>query len=319
MHPLFPPIKPYKTYELPVQKPHVLYLEEAGNPLGIPIIVLHSGPGAGGDPNLRRFFNPEFFRIINFDQRGCGRSLPQAEISNNTTQSLIEDIDAIRNYLGLNRFYFFGGGFGALLALLYAEQYPQQILGLLLHQIFLGRKEDIDWFYRRGANLIYPDYWQEFCNFVPTAEQQDICRFYASCLTGDNELARMAAAKNWVLWKARASTLQPNSNLIEGYQDPHFARGLATLESHFINNHFFIKENQVLENTRKIRQIPSFIIHGRYDMVCPLNGALELHQALPASQLSIVRDAGHSYHEAALTDAIISASMQLSRESFSAG
>jgi proline iminopeptidase len=319
MYPLYPAIKSYQSHELAVDAPHVLYLDEAGNPNGLPVLVLHGGPGAGGDAHLRRFFNPEIFRIINFDQRGCGRSIPQAEILNNTTADLLRDIESIREYLDLERFFLFGGGWGSLLALLYAESYPQYISGLLLHQIFLGRKADIDWFYQSGANLVYPDYWQEFCNFVPLAEQEHLCRYYANCLQGNNELARMAAAKNWVLWKAHASTLQPNSNLIDEYLDPHFARGLATIESHYINHHFFIKENEVLENIHKIQHIPAFLVHGRYDMVCPLHAAWELQQALPSSQLSIVRDAGHSYHETGLIDAIITATIQLSREGLSAG
>ncbi len=319
MFPLYPAIKPYKTHELAVDAPHVLYLEEAGNPMGLPVLVLHGGPGAGGDTHLRRFFNPEIFRIINFDQRGCGRSQPHADIQNNTTDDLLRDIERVRELLNIESFILFGGGSGSLLALLYAEAYPKNVSGLLLHQIFLGRKADINWFYQTGANLVYPDYWQEFCNFAPVEEQSQICRYYASCLQGNNELARMAAAKNWVLWTARCCTLQPNSNLIDEYLDPHFARALATIESHYINNHFFIKENQVLNNANIISHIPAFLVHGRYDMVSPLNGAWELQKALPASQLSIVRDAGHSYQEAGLIDAIISATMQLSREGLSAG
>lgn len=319
MYPLYPSIKPYSTHELAVDSPHILYLEEAGYPNGLPVLVLHGGPGAGEDTHLRRFFNPEIYRIINFDQRGCGRSLPHAEIHNNTTEDLLRDIETVREFLGIERFFLFGGGWGSLLALLYAQNYPNNISGLLLHQIFLGRREDIHWFYHSGANLVYPDYWQEFCNFAPQGEQGQICRFYANCLQGNNELARMAAAKNWVLWKARCSTLQPHSNLIDEYLDPHFARGLATIESHYVNHNFFIKENQVLDNTHKIQHIPTYLIHGRYDMVCPLNGAWELQKALPSSQLSIVRDAGHSYQEAGLIDAIITATIQLSREGLSAG
>ena len=318
MYPLYPAIKPYQCHELPVGKPHVLYLEETGSSEGLPVIVLHSGPGAGADTYLRRFFDPQIFRIINFDQRGSGRSFPHADISHNTTQLLIDDIESIRDYLGLKQFILFGGGWGSLLALLYAQQYPQQVMALLLHQIFLGRKEDIAWLYDKGANLIYPDYWQDFINLVPDDQLPHIPRFYANCLHGDNEVAAMASAKNWALWKARCSTLQPHLNVIDEYLDPHFARALATIETHYINHNFFIEDNQVLDNVHKIRHIPAWFVHGRYDMVCPLAGAWALHQALPSSSLSIVRDAGHSYHEAGIIDALIGATIKIASQNLNA-
>ncbi|KTD50278.1 proline iminopeptidase [Legionella quinlivanii] len=314
MHSLYPPIKPYYVHELPVAHPHVLYVEETGNPEGLPVIVLHPGPGAGGDAYLRRFFDPQIYRIILFDQRGCCRSTPHLELNDNTTQSLMDDIDAIRDYLGLQRFVLSGGGWGSLLALLYAELYPQQICGLLLHRIFLGRQQDIDWFYRQGANLVYPDYWQEFTHLIPETQLDEVPAYYTSRLQGPNELGRMSAAKNWTLWLARCSSLQPHQNLIDQYSDPHFALTLATLETHYINNRYFIEENQVLKNASKLRHIPAYLIHGRYDMVCPLSGALTLHQALPASNLSIVRDAGHSDREAGIIDALICASKEMSRQ-----
>ena len=318
MNTLFPAIKPYKCHELPVSEPHVLYIEEVGIPEGLPVIVLHPGPGAGGDAYLRRFFDPQVYRIILFDQRGCGRSTPHAELDKNTTQDLLDDIDAIRDYLGLTRFSLFGGGWGALLALLYAQLYPHQISALLLEQIFLGRKKDIDWFYQSGASLVYPDYWQEFINLVPPNEQNNIAQYYAQCLQGNNELARMAAAKSWALWQAHCSSLLPHLSVIEQYNDPHFALALATLETHYISHNYFIEENQVINNAHKIRHIPTFIVHGRYDMICPLAGAWELYQALPASNLRIVRDAGHSDRETGMIDALIAASKELSRQGLDA-
>lgn len=314
MHTLYPAIKPYKCHELPVSDLHVLYIEEIGNPKGRPVIALHPGPGAGGDTYLRRFFDPRVYRIVVFDQRGCGRSIPHAEIRHNTTQDLLDDIDTIRDYLGITRFVLFGGGWGSLLALLYAQLYPQQVGALLLHQIFLGRKKDIDWFYKMGANVIYPDYWQEFINLVPTKEQNQITRYYAKCLEGNNELARMAAAKHWALWQARCGSLHPHLNVIDQYCEPHFALALAKIESHFINHHYFIEENQILENAHKIRHVPTYLIHGRYDIICPLAGAWELHQALSASNLRIIRDAGHSEHETGIVDALITASKEISRQ-----
>ncbi|KTD20200.1 proline iminopeptidase [Legionella lansingensis] len=311
MHSLYPAIKPYKRHELPVSKPHVLYIEETGNPKGKPVIVLHPGPGAGGNAYLRRFFDPQVYRIILFDQRGCGLSTPHAELAKNTTQDLLDDIEAIRDYLGITRFVLFGGGWGSLLALLYAQMFPRQVGALLLHQIFLGRQKDIDWFYKSGANLIFPDYWQDFISIVPSDEQKQITKYYADCLQGNNELARMAAAKHWALWQARCSSLHPHLSVIDQYSVPHFALALATLESHYINNHYFIADDQVMKNVNHIRHLPTYLIHGRYDMICPLAGAWDLHQALPASTLRIVRDAAHSEREAGIIDALVTASKEI--------
>ena len=318
MHPLYPPIKPYKCHTLAVCEPHVLYIEEIGNPDGLPVIILHSGPGAGGDTNLRRFFDPQIYRIIFFDQRGCGRSTPAAELRNNNTQELINDIDAIRDYLGLSQFALFGGGWGSLLALVYAQQYPQQITALLLAHIFLGRKRDVDWFFNSGASLIYPDYWQEFISLVPSEEHHQIPRYYAACLSGDNELARMSAAKNWALWHARCSSLQINQSILEQYSDIHFALALTAIETHYINHHYFIDENQILANAHKIRHIPTYLVHGRYDMIYPLDGAWELHQVMSASNLRIVRDAGHTDREPGIIDALITASKEISHQGLDA-
>lgn len=319
MHSLFPAIKPYAQHELKVSGSHVLYLEETGQPDGIPVICLHHGPGADADPHQRRFFDPLHYRIILFDQRGCGRSTPFLETRNNTTETLLEDIDAIRDFFGIKEFVLFGGGWGSLLALLYAEKYPQQVKSLLLYSVFLGRKKDIDWFYKLGANLVYPDYWSEFVAAVPKEMQDQIPKFFAECLQGPNELARMSAAKAWATWQARCASLQPHISVVDQYSEPHFAMALATMESHYINNHYFIKENQVLDNIHKIRHIPNYIVHGRYNLISPLATAYELHQALPASNLRIVRDAGHSDRESGIIDAIIYASKEISKQSLDAG
>ncbi|QDP73119.1 prolyl aminopeptidase [Legionella israelensis] len=315
---LYPSIKPYATHQLPVGKPHVLYIEETGNREGIPVMILHAGPGAGGSNHLRRFFDPRHYRIILFDQRGCGRSTPHAEIRDNSTPALLDDIEAIRAHLQLNHFVLFGGGWGSLLALLYAELYPQNVTALLLHQIFLGRQQDIDWLYKFGANQVYPDYWQEFSQFVPEDQLDNVPLYYAECLQGNNELARMSAAKNWALWQARCSSMQPHLNVIDQYSDPHFALALSTLESHFISHRYFIEEGQILENAHKIRHIPAYLIHGRYDMICPLTGAWALHQLLPASSLRIIRDAGHSDQEPGIIDALIQASVEICKQNMDA-
>jgi proline iminopeptidase len=318
MNSLYPAIKPYAQHELKVGAPHLLYIEETGNPEGIPVIVLHPGPGAASDSYLRRFFDPQRYRIILFDQRGCGRSTPHLEVSNNTTLLLIDDIDAIRDFLGLSEFVLFGGGWGSLLALLYAQKFPQQIKALLIHQIFLGRQQDIDWFYKHGASLVYPDYWIEFTHQIPENSRDNIPQYYSDCLQGSNELARMSAAKNWALWQARCSSLQPHLYVLDQFSDPHFALALATLESYFINNHYFIEENQVMANVHKIRHIPTYIVHGRFDMVSPLASAWDLHEAIPASNLRIVRDAGHSDRESGIIDAIIYASKEISKQGLDA-
>lgn len=318
MHTLYPAIKPYAQHELKVDTKHTLYVEETGNPEGIPVIVLHHGPGAEADPHLRRFFDPQLYRIVLFDQRGCGRSTPHLEIAENTTPLLLNDIDAIREFLHLSEFVLAGGGWGSLLALLYAEHYPQHIKALLLHQIFLGRQQDIDWFYKKGASLVYPDYWQEFISAVPEDQRNNLPQYYANCLQGSNELARMSAAKNWALWQARCSSLQPHLYVIDQYSDPHFALALATLEAHYITHHYFIEENQVLANVHKIRHIPTHIVHGRFDLVSPLSNAWELHQKIPASNLRIVRDAGHSDRESGIVDALIYATKELSKQGLDA-
>ena len=227
---------------------------------------------------------------------------------------MLDDIDAIKNYFGLNEFVLSGGGWGSLLALLYAEKNPQHIKALLLHQIFLGRQKDIDWFYKQGASLVYPDYWQEFISIVPEEMINCIPQFYAECVKGSNELARMSAAKNWALWQARCSSLQPHLYVIDQFSDPHFALALATLESHFIINHYFIEENQVMNNIHKIKHIPTYIVHGRFDLVTPLASAWELHQEMSSSNLRIVRDAGHSDRESGIIDALIYASKEISKE-----
>lgn len=318
MHSLYPAIKPYTQHELKVDNIHTLYIEETGNPDGIPVIVIHEGPGAGSDPYSRRFFDPQRYRIVLFDQRGCGRSTPHLEIKNNNTNLLLDDIDAIREFLGLTEFALFGGGWGSLLALLYAQKYPHQVKALLLHQVFLGRPTDIDWFYKQGASLVYPDYWLEFSHFAPEEMRNNIPQYYTECLQGSNELARMSAAKSWALWQARCSSLQPHLYVIDQYSDPHFALALATLESYYINNNYFIENNQVMNNVHKIRHIPTYIVHGRFDLVTPLASAWELHQAIPASNLRVVRDAGHSDRESGIIDALIYATKEFSKQDLDA-
>lgn len=308
MHTLYPAIKTYAKHKLAVEKPHTLYIEECGNPDGLPILVVHSGPGTGCEPYHRRFFDPERYRIVLFDQRGAGRSTPHAELDNNTTTDLLADMEQIREYLKIDRWILFGGAWGSTLSMLYAEAHPERVMGLILHNIFLARKRDIDWFYRQGANLMFPDYWADFMKNLSAAERKYPLKSYHARLIGNDEVTRMATAKAWSLWQARCAALQPHSNIIHHFCDPHFAVGLACIESHYFVNDCFMKDNHILTNINKIKHIPAYIIHGRYDMVCPLECAWELHQHWPSSELYIIRDAGHSDKEPGIIDALILAS-----------
>lgn len=311
MQPLYPAIKPYKTHKLAVSTPHVLYIEEVGIPEGIPVICLHDGPGGSGSTVIRRFFDPSRYRMIIFDQRGCGRSTPRGETRLNTTDWLIKDLETIIDFLNLPPCLISGGGFGAMLSLLFSQKYPRQTTGLLLYKIFLGQPEDIRWLYQTGAPQIYPDYWQEFTQGIPARCLDNLPEWFADCIHGDNELARMSAAKSWATWKARCSSVRPLTLLMEKVQDPHFALNLTELETFYIKNNFFMKAGDILVQNTKIAHLPCHIVHGRYDMISPLANALKLHYSLPQSTLNIVRDAGHSELEPSMSDAIVSVARQL--------
>lgn len=307
MRNLYPDIHPYAEHMIEVSDLHTLYVEESGNPQGIPALFIHGGPGGGTTPAHRSFFDPEKYRIILFDQRGSGRSTPHASLEANTTQHLIADIEKIRTSLNIEQWLLFGGSWGSTLSLLYAQTHPEKVLGLILRGIFLCRKQDIDWFYQRGAGAVFPDYWKEYEQVIPPAERTDMLSAYYSRLTSDNEIARMSAAKAWSIWEGRCSTLGTNNDLVEHFADPHLALAMARIEAHYFINQAFIGCNQILSDCYKINQIKTTIVHGRYDMVCPLEQALALYEALPESELHIVRDAGHSAFEAGITDNLIRA------------
>ena len=307
---LFPEIQPNQHQLLAVDDRHSLYLEESGNPQGQPVLFVHGGPGGGTSEFNRRFFDPEKYRIILFDQRGCGRSTPHAELRDNTTAHLIADIEAIRQHLGIESWLLFGGSWGSTLSLLYAQAHPERVNGLILRGIFLCRDQDIRWFYQEGANHIFPDHWAEYSAQIPEDEQHDYLSAYYRVLTSDNEIARMAAAKAWSGWEARCSTLNPSSSLHSHFSDPHVALAMARIESHYFINHSFIEPNQILDDADKIAHIPTIIVHGRYDIVCPVNQATALHARLPEAELHIVRDAGHSALEPGITDNLIKATNQ---------
>ena len=312
MLPLYPEIKPYQYHRLPVQAPHELYLEESGNPDGIPVLFVHGGPGLGCDSKNRCFFDPERYRIILFDQRGAGRSTPHAELLHNHTQALIEDMETIREYLGVEQWLLFGGSWGSTLSLLYAQAFPERVLGLVLRGIFLCRDEDLQWFYQGGASRIFPDYWEDFLAHIPEGKDNYMEAYY-ELLTGDNELARMSAAQAWSLWEGHCATLRPNLDVQQQFSDPHTALALAVIEAHYFVNQIFTKPNQILNNVNKLEGIPGIIVHGRYDLICPLDNATALHQNWYDSELHIVRDAGHSAAEPSIIDALVRATRDMAK------
>ncbi|SIT11966.1 prolyl aminopeptidase [Neptunomonas antarctica] len=313
MRTLYPDIHPYQEHQLKVDSQHTLYIEESGNAEGIPVLFVHGGPGSGTSGAQRRFFNPEKYRIILFDQRGCGKSTPHASLENNTTQALIADMEKIRLLLNVDKWLLFGGSWGSTLSLLYAQHYPEQVSGMILRGVFLCRQQDIHWFYQQGASAIFPDYWHDFISQIPNAEHEDLLTAYHKRLTSKNEIERMAAAKAWSIWEGRCSTLDPNPNIVEHFADPHTALSMARIEAHYFRHNAFILQNQIIEHAHSIAHIRTILVHGRYDMVCPVEQAYTLHQALPNAELHIVRDAGHSAFEAGTTDNLVRATDDFAR------
>jgi len=307
MRQLFPEIEPYHQHLLPVNDTHTLYVEESGNAQGIPVLFVHGGPGGGSGHQSRRFFDPEKFRIIVFDQRGCGKSTPHAELLDNTSDDLIDDIEKIRVHLGIESWVLFGGSWGSTLSLLYAQAFPNRVVELILRGIFLCRQKDIHWFYQDGAGRLFPEEWCEFVKPIPLDQRDDLLAAYYSLLTSDNELKQMAAAKAWSGWEGACSTLKLNNSVKNHFTQPHIAVAMARIESHYFVNNSFITENQIIDNMHKISHIPGVIVHGRYDVVCPVENAFELKQHWLQGRLQIIREAGHSAFEAGNTDALIRA------------
>jgi proline iminopeptidase len=307
----FPAIRPYSTETISVTEPHRLYLEQSGNPEGIPVLFVHGGPGGGTRPIDRCFFDPDKYRIILFDQRGSGKSTPHAALDDNNTDALVADIETLREHLGIDRWVIFGGSWGSTLGLVYAQTYPECVMGLMLRGIFLCRDEDIQWFYQRGASQVFPDYWLQFEQIIPLAERGDMLDAYYARLIGDNEFERMAAAKAWSVWEGRCATLRANESLVEHFANPHLAMAMARIEAHFFINKAFLEPDQILNNCHRLKNIPGYIVHGRYDMVCPVNQAFDLSKAWPEAQLSIIADAGHASGEPGTTDALIRATESL--------
>lgn len=308
---LYPAIEPYATHRIAVDPPHTLYVEECGNRHGVPILFVHGGPGAGCEPDHRRFFDPARYRIVLFDQRGAGRSTPHASLERNTTRHLIGDIERLRTHLGIERWILFGGSWGSTLSLVYAETYPERVRGLILRGIFLCRPWEIRWFYQEGANRIFPEYWEEFVAPIPAAERRDLVGAHYIRLTGNDEAARMASAHAWSVWEGRTATLHPNPAVVGFFSDRHIALSLARIEAHYFVNDTFLAPDEILRNADRLADIPGVIVHGRYDVVCPVTNAWELKRAWSAARLEIVPDAGHSAAEPGIAAALVRATDQM--------
>jgi proline iminopeptidase len=307
---LYPETEPYDTGHIRVSDVHQLYYEQCGNPNGKPVLFLHGGPGAGLVPDYRRFFDPEAYHIILFEQRGAGRSTPHASLDDNTTWHLVQDIETIREQFGIDQWLVFGGSWGSTLSLAYAETHPERVRGLVLRGIFLCRPKEIRWFYEDGlgASAIFPDNWEEYVRIIPEDERGDMINAYYRRLTSDDESVRLEAAKAWAVWEASALKLLPDKNLIDDFAEPDKALAVARIECHyFVNNCFFKTDNYLLENIDRIRHIPAVIVHGRYDVVCPAMSAWDLHRAWPEAELNIIPDAGHSALERGIVDALVRA------------
>lgn len=311
---LYPALEPYDTGYLPAAGLHEVYYEQCGNPRGKPAVFLHGGPGAGGDATPRRFFDPARYRIILIDQRGCGRSRPHAELRQNTTWDLIADIEALRARLGIERWLVFGGSWGSTLSLLYAQTHPERVSELVLRGIFLLRPSEIAWFYQQGASELYPDAWEPYWNFIPAAERADMLGAYHRRLTGPDPVVAMEAARRWSVWEGSTSHLLASPGTIARFGEDRFALAFARIEAHyFVNQAFMEVPDQILRDVGRLQHIPAVIVQGRYDVVCPLRSAWDLHRAWPEATLRIVPDGGHSAFEPGIVHELITATDTYSR------
>ncbi len=302
----YPEIEPYLTGRLRVSDIHELYYEESGNPNGKPVVLLHGGPGGGSNPFMRRLHDPEAYRIINFDQRGCGKSTPHAELRENTTWDLVADIERLREHLGVERWQVLGGSWGSTLALSYAQLCPNRVAGLVLRGIFMLRREELMWFYQSGAHWLFPDAWEEFVAPIPEDERGDMISAYYKRLTSPDRDVQLRAARAWSQWEGKTISLLANPARVDLFGSDDYALAFARIECHyFIHCGFFDRDDQLLANVSKISTIPGAIIHGRYDVCTPLKNAWDLHKAWPKADFRIIPDAGHAGTEPGTLDAIL--------------
>ena len=306
MNSLYPAIDIIENGFLKVSNLHTIYFEIAGNPNGIPVVFLHGGPGGGIEPLYRQFFNPNKYKIILFDQRGCGRSTPHAELMGNTTWDLVEDIEKLRNYLNVKSWIVFGGSWGSTLALTYAISYPESCLVLILRGIFLLRKFEIDWFYQYGASNIFPDAWENYISVIPKNERYNLVKAYYKRLTSEDEFLIQKCAKAWSVWEASTSKLIPTYKSLHNFENRKVAEAFAKIECHYFNNEgFFEYDGWILDQIHKIRHIPTEIVQGRYDVVCPTQSAWDLHRAFPEAGFHLIKDAGHSMTELGIASKLV--------------
>jgi proline iminopeptidase len=304
----YPEIEPYRSGHLQVSDLHSIYFEESGNPRGRPALFLHGGPGGGTDPRQRRFFDPARYRIVLFDQRGCGKSRPHASLVDNTTWHLVSDIEALREHLGIERWLVFGGSWGSTLALAYAQRHPERVTELVLRGIFLLRAFELRWFYQEGAGWLFPDAWENYLAPIPEAERDDMIAAYHRRLTSSDPALQRAAARAWSVWEASTSFLHHDSVHVAHAAEDDFSLAFARIECHyFVNGGFLDRETQLVDEVARIRHVPGVIVQGRYDVVCPVRSAWELHRAWPEADLRIVPDAGHSAYEPGIVHELVAA------------
>ncbi len=303
---LYPPLEPYSTGMLALDATHVMYWEQSGNPRGVPVVFLHGGPGAGSASSHRRFFDPAHYRIVIFDQRGAGRSTPLGELRDNTTPHLIADIECLREHLGIARWIVFGGSWGCTLALAYGEAHPARCAAFVLRGIFLCRPSEIDWFLY-GLRHIFPEAWHAFANVIPAGERHDLLAAYYRRLTDPDPAVHMPAARAWGRYEGLCSTLRPSPDTVAYFASDGVALGLARMEAHYFTHGIFMPENSLLDNVARLRGIPAVIVQGRYDAVCPIVSADDLHQAWPGAEYIVVPDAGHSAWEPGICAELVKA------------
>ncbi len=310
---VYPAIEPYKTGTLDVGDGHTIFYEECGNPKGIPVVMLHGGPGGGANPTLRRFHDPALHRIVLFDQRGAGRSTPYASIENNTTWHLVADLEKLRRHLHIERWQLFGGSWGSTLAIAYAQTHPERVTGMILRGIFLLRKREIDWFYQLGASALYPDAFEAYQSVIPENERHDMVGAYHRRLTGTDKSEQLAAAKAWSTWEGSTLALRQDLGRIAAFGADHYAIAFARIECHYFKHGGFLeRDDQLLTNAHRLANIPGVIVHGRYDVVTPLANAWALHKAWPQADLRIVPDAGHAMTERGNMHELVSATRRFS-------
>lgn len=295
---LFPNIEPYQSERLKVSELHEIYIEQVGNPKGAPVVFLHGGPGGGIQADYRRYFDPKFYRVILFDQRGAGKSTPHAELKENTTWDLVSDIEKIRQHLEIEKWIVFGGSWGSTLALSYASKHSDRIEALVLRGIFMCRPKEIQWFYQSGASYMFPELWQKYEDLIEPSKRHDMVKAYYELLTHEDAKVRLEAAKSWSQWEAGTSHLYYDQEAVDHYGDPDLALAFARIECHyFMNNAFFDSDDYLLKQASKFSHLPGWIVQGRYDVVCPPTSAWELSKVWPKATLKMIPDAGHSLSE----------------------